>query len=136
MGKGRWGVNDVKEGAALLQAVCDNPDDRDARKILADWYEENGHQDLSDCWRWSVDNHKRPYRLSSSLEKAAWFGISLRKIRMDPESDLPRDVARRLVLGKLKLRNDVGTERFYPDAASAWEDFVQAWLAARKEGGV
>lgn len=70
---------------SLLTQVCENPEDWDLRRVLADAYEDNGDLEAADCSHWTADNKKRALKIALYN----WYG-SCRKIgRDDPGSDLP-----------------------------------------------
>ncbi len=113
---------------ALYEGLTRSPNDWELRAVLADWFEENGRQDVADCLHWMVRHHKRPYH--SDRGTYHWFNIERVTTASDPESDIPEPVYR-------KLTGKEGQEmvfRDYDDLRSADEDFYAGWNEARRQG--
>jgi hypothetical protein len=112
----------------LYEGLVRSPDDWQLRTVLADWYEEAGQQEVADCLRWMVAQHKRPYKATSGTYH--WFNMETATTGADPESDIPGPVYHKMQ-GREGLER---TFRDYDDLRSADEDFYAAWREARQDG--
>ena len=113
---------------SLYESLTRSPDDWPTRAVLADWYEEHGHQRITDCIRWMHTHKKRPYR--SAGGNFCWFNVKRVTSTSDPESDIPESVY--LLLKQQETIQLVF--RTYSSLRAADEDFYAAWQAAKDQG--
>ncbi len=93
LSRGERAVSDrTAQLSSLQDHVRKNPEDWDARLILADLLDDQGFRDLANGQRWQGLNQKRP------LGRGRWFSLKLRQrlrgaqANQDVESDVPHDI--------------------------------------------
>ena len=108
-----------------------NPNDWEARVILAQAYERAKQSHAAECLYWQVRHHKRPY-YGEPHNNFCWFNAD--KIIQglgDEESDLPEALYSRLCGRQFAVPCNSKT---YSTLREAEEDLHRAWGAARSEG--
>lgn len=113
----------VDEGERLFRAVLEDPEDWDARRVLADWCEEQGDLERADCLRWMADEKKR----ALGGHRYWWYNADEWVIvNSDPESNLPKRLFREMAFPNHWAFS-------LPSRRESEEAVVRTW---RKLGGV
>lgn len=117
----------------LLASLEKHPADWELRRVIADWYEENGELTESFCFRWTADNEKRPYSFEGKPD-FVWFnadGISPEIANADTGSDIPK-----VVFNLLKNGEEIANHKGYASFADAEKELHLALLEAKKQGKI
>ena len=116
------------EYEALFTAVCECPEDWDRRRILADWFEDQGRVEEAACMRWTADNRKRALGGSSDV---TWYHAEGQKDNPN-SANLPDKLFIYLDKHDNDRRSNECWWRDYPTPRKAEEALIRAWLASRK----
>ncbi len=137
-------MTDVLTYDSLMAALDASPDDWTLRKVLADFFDDEGEPEKAMAVRWMVDNKRRPCwqedagssNLSARRTSPTWYRHNRDgdikeyfRFRCDPESDLPNRVFYRL-----PTRGTEDHAVYYHSLREAEEGFVAAWVLAHQEG--
>jgi len=66
----------MSERELLMRACIDNPLDRQAKLVFADWCDENGEPLAAIALRWMAKHGKRPFR-SENFKQWKWYALGL-----------------------------------------------------------
>ena len=86
-------------GEGLVEAIQENQDDWVRYLVAADWYEDEGDEEMVVALRWMWEKHSRPTRLNYHAPTHGalwvWSDVSYAKGKLNyPNSLLAMDVAR------------------------------------------
>lgn len=111
----------------FIEDIVKNFDKMEIRSIFADYCEDAGNYEMSECMRWMVSNNIRPY-----VSENTYNYFNKDKVRPeigDPESDLPEPLYK-----ELKGGDEIANHKKFKNAIDLEKAFFDAWVEAKKNG--